>query len=143
MSALKFPVFYADDAATVRWLIKKGANVNWPGKVSGFHDTYEMPLHLFVSRNPSSMNGDDEDARRFSERTMRLILEAGAKVSGMDTNDMTPLHWAAKADNFRAAEILIEAGSRISPRDKMGKQPLDYAESAAMIKLLKDHGAKE
>ncbi len=74
---------------------------------------------------------------------MRMILEAGAKVSGMDTNDMAPLHWATKADNLRAAEILIEAGSGISPRDKMGKQPLDYAESAAMIKRLKDHGAKE
>ena len=120
-----------------------GANVNGRERTSGSGDAYMMPLHLFVRRNPRSMNGDDEVARLSAEQTMRLLLEAGARVSGMDTNDITPLHWAAKGDNLRAAEILIEAGSKISPRDKMGKQPLDYAESAAMIKLLKDHGAKE
>jgi hypothetical protein len=39
--------------------------------------------------------------------------------------------------------MLIEAGSKIMPKDDKGKTPLDYAESAEMIKLLKDHGAKE
>lgn len=143
LSALSIPVYVADHAASVEWAIKNGADVNRWGKASGSGETNEMPLHLFVSRNRHSMNGGDEDARRHAERTMRLILETGAKVSGMDTNGMTPLHEAAKADNLKAAEILIEAGSKISPRDKLGKQPLDYAESAAMIKLLKDYGAKE
>ena len=39
--------------------------------------------------------------------------------------------------------MLIEAGCKIMPTDRRGKTPLDYAESAEMIKLLKDHGAKE
>jgi len=29
------------------------------------------------------------------------------------------------------------------PHDNKGKTPLDYAESAELIRLLKDHGAKE
>ena len=143
LSALDKPVYDADHAASVRWVIENGADVNRRGKASGFDDANEMALHLFVRRNPLSMNGDDENARWDAEQTLLLILEAGAKVSGMDAKDMTPLHWAAKADNLRAAEILIEAGSRISPRDMAGKQPLDYAESASMIKLLKDYGAME
>ena len=141
-SALAVPVYDADHAATVRWLIMNGANVNQWDRDS-VYNSYMMPLHLFVTINSRSMNGDNEDARSESEQTMRLLLEAGARVSGMDANDMTPLHWAAKVDNLRAAEMLIEAGSKISPRDKGGKQPLDYAESAAMIRLLKNHGAKE
>ncbi|MEQ1887897.1 MAG: ankyrin repeat domain-containing protein [Alphaproteobacteria bacterium] len=140
-SALDIPVYDAHHAASVRWLIENGADVNMGGQEPVFGKI--NPLHLFISRNSRSMNGDDENARRYAKQTMRLILGAGAQVSGMDAKDMTPLHWSAKADNLQAAEILIEAGSSISPRDKMGKQPLDYAESAAMIKLLKDHGAIE
>lgn len=61
----------------------------------------------------------------------------------MDSKGRTPLHFAAQADNLRAAELLIREGARIMARDEQGRTPLDYAESASMIQLLKKHGARE
>jgi ankyrin repeat protein len=75
--------------------------------------------------------------------TLLRLLEAGAKVSGVDSIGRTPLHIAAENDNVRAAEILIREGAKVMPRDGAGKTPLDYAESSAMIKLLKQNGATE
>ena len=64
-------------------------------------------------------------------------------VSARDSDGMTPLQIPANLNNIVGAKMLIEAGSKIMPKDDKGKTPLDYAESAEMIKLLKDHGAKE
>ena len=63
-------------------------------------------------------------------------------MSGIDKWGATPLHAAARLDNIMAAEILIAEGARIMARDEKNKTP-DYAQSAGMIKLLKQNGAKE
>ena len=57
--------------------------------------------------------------------------------------DGLPWHHSAEFNNVVGAQMLIDAGCKISPTDRKGKTPLDYAESAEMIRLLKDHGAKE
>ena len=143
LAGLDRPVYDTNHATSISWAIENGADANQAARPSNFEETNQLPLNLFVMINAGSMNGEDEDARSWSEWIMRGLLEAGARVSGMDSNGLTPLHWAAKVDNLRAAEILIREGARISPRDKEGTQPLDYAKSARMIKLLKANGATE
>lgn len=86
---------------------------------------------------------DPETIRALNEETLVRLLKAGATVSGIDKDGMTPLHVAARLDNIMAAKILLREGAKVMPKDTSGKTPLDYAQSAAMIKLLKQNGATE
>ncbi len=80
---------------------------------------------------------------QYFRMSIQSLLQRGALVSARDYDGRTPLHIAAKRNNVVGAQMLIDAGCKIMPKDDKGKTPLDYAESAEMIKLLKDHGAKE
>jgi ankyrin repeat protein len=142
IAALRAPILRQSQLVPIRWLLEHGADPNQKGD-SGFTGIEGVPLHIFIAMNKQSAVAGSPDAKSLAEEAMSLLLKAGAKVSGMDSQDRTPLHIAAKYDNLRAAEILIRDGAKIMPRDKQGKTPLDYAESAAMIKLLKDNGAVE
>jgi uncharacterized protein len=148
INALCGGIYTSWRAEKVRWLLEHGADPNLSSE-SGFRGMGDIPpLHLFVSMNRNAMNPKNDDRRRraakvFSESVMKMLLKAGAKVSGFDSMDRSPLHWAAKSDNFRAAQILISEGAKVMPRDRSGKTPLDYAETGRMIKLLKANGARE
>ncbi len=127
------------------WLLSQGADPNQKGD-SGFQDIDGLPLHIYMGTSQYALSGqgpNQPDAKKMAEEGITCLLNAGAKVSGMDSKGRTPLHMAAKFDNVRAAEILIQEGARIMARDSEGRTPLDYAESAPMIKLLKASGAAE
>jgi ankyrin repeat protein len=144
IEALRSPIIRWDEADTVLWLLEHGADPNRKGD-SGYRDLEGIPLHMYVAMNKHSLHGLEKrpETRLLAEEVLLRLLQAGAKVSGMDSKGRTPLHIAAQHDNERAAEILIIQGIKIMARDKMGKTPLDYAESASMIKLLKGNGATE
>ncbi len=74
---------------------------------------------------------------------IKALLQHRALVSARDGDGKIPLHIAAEKSNIVRARMLMEAGCEMMPKDNKGKPPLDYAESAEMIKLLKDHGAKK
>jgi ankyrin repeat protein len=139
LHALHLPIMTKEQAAAVWWLLSKGANPNMAGD-SEYRDLAGIPLHYFVASNKFTLEGVEKP---FATETLNRLLKAGAKVSGMDENGRTPLHIAARFDNFVAAEVLIQEGARVMARDKEGRTPLDYAESARMIKLLKANGAVE
>ena len=137
-AALEIPVLGNKQAATIQWLLDHGANPNLPNNEGN------PPLHAFVLNNKFNLNGQKGSVlAQLVEATLGGLLKAGAKISGVDKWNRTPLHVAAQMDNLRAAEILIQGGAKVMPRDMQGKTPLDYAESAAMIKLLKANGATE
>jgi ankyrin repeat protein len=140
-----YPIFYQTQADSIRWLLDHGADPNQKG-VSGSVEG-DLPLHIFVEANPKPSAGTPSrprpDAKPIAEEVLARLLAAGAKVSGMDSQGRTPLHFAAKSDNVWAAEALIKEGAKVMARDATGKTPLDYAESAPMIKLLKANGATE
>jgi ankyrin repeat protein len=146
IAALRAPIFRPSQVIPIRWLLEHGADPNQKGE-SGFTEIEGLPLHIFVAGNKQTLAGtlrnSPDVAKSMAEEVLSLLLKFGAKISGMDSQDRSPLHVAAMVDNVRAAEILIHQGAKVMPRDKQGKSPLDYAESAAMIKLLKDNGAVE
>jgi ankyrin repeat protein len=135
--------FSGESCAIVKDLLAKGAN---PNERSGEWGT---PLHNLMYYTSIILRDKYVNAPRLqSERVaaismIDMMLKAGANVSGRNKNDQTPLHIAARWNNLYGAKKLIEAGAKIMDKDKEGKTPLDYAESAEMIKLLKDAGAKE
>jgi ankyrin repeat protein len=135
IAAVRWPAYTQSDAFAIWWLLDHGADPNRRGADG------DQPLHSFVAA--SKYPDTRPDLKQLAELTLARLLEAGAKVSGLDNDDRTPLHIVAKYDNVRAAEILIEQGAKLMPRDKFGKTPLDYAESGTMIRLLKSRGATE
>jgi ankyrin repeat protein len=135
IAALLHGAVTARNALTILWLLEHRADPNEP---NGYGD---LPLHIFVRMSKPALG--HPVAKEWAESTFGNLLRGGAKISGTDSAGRTPLHVAAQSDNVRAAEILLNEGAKVMPRDKMGKTPLDYAESAAMIKLLKTHGATE
>jgi len=142
IAALRYPIIDASSSVAILWLLDNGADPNLVGS-SGFSGLEGIPLHIFTFMNADTMRGlkGRPETRWLAETTMRHLLKAGAKVSGMDSRNRTALHFAAQVDNLRAAEILIAEGARVMARDKEGRTPLDYAESGPMIKLLKANGA--
>jgi ankyrin repeat protein len=137
VAALRIGVNRPSESEAGWWLLKKGTD---PNKVSEsyFKDLQGVPLYLLLA-----MTIKRPESQTLMASTLALMLDKGAKVSGMDSKGRTPLHIAAKYDQLRAAEILISRGTKIQPTDEFGKMPLDYAESGPMIQLLKSHGAIE
>ena len=138
---IRWGIFESKYAYAIWWLLEQGADPNLKGE-SKIQDLEGVPLHVLVAMNKRPFE-DRLLLGPLAEGTLSRLLKAGAKVSGVDSIGRTPLHIAAQFDNLRAAEILIKAGAKVMPKDVRGKTPLDYAESAAMIKLLKQHGATE
>jgi len=139
------------DSATVLYLLKKGADPTIQGSDdTRYPDSKTTALHVVVSatspvfdkKNQEKNERLKDDATR-AKAVIEALLQHGALVSARDWQGKTPLHVAAQWNNLVGAQILIDAGCKIMPHDREGKTPLDYAESAEMIKLLKDHGAKE
>jgi uncharacterized protein len=68
----------------------------------------------------------------------------GATEGTVDPDGTTPLHWAARHDDLKAAGALIKAGADVKAANRYGVTPMSLAAlngSAAMIRLLLDSGA--
>ena len=132
-------------SAAVLYLLKKGADPTVQGS-DGIGQTTALHSAIYMSsflKQRQEKNERLKDARAQYRAVIEALLKHGALVSARDWDGQTPLHIAAKRNNVVGAQMLIDAGCKISPTDREGKTPLDYAESAEMIKLLRDHGAKE
>lgn len=68
---------------------------------------------------------------------------AAASEGTVDPDGSTPLHWAARHDDLKAAEALIKAGADVKAVNRYGVTPMYLAAlngSAPMIRLLLDAG---
>jgi cytochrome c len=80
---------------------------------------------------------------------VKLLLSKKAPVNAKGAGSfasMTALHWAARGDYVEIGKLLLKAGADVRAKTSDGRTPLAIAtiqKSEAMIKLLKQHGAKE
>jgi ankyrin repeat protein len=133
----------------ILYLLKKGADPTVKGsdeypdmETTALHSVMVLSVLAFDRKNQEKNERLKDNAAR-AGAVITALLQHGALVSARDYDGRTPLHIAARRNNVVGAQMLIDAGCKISPTDRKGKTPLDYAESAEMMKLLKDHGAKE
>jgi len=139
-------LYSVEESAAILYLLKKGADPAVKGN-DGIGQT--TALHAVMFRSSLVFDNRFQASKVFKDSPVRArevidaLLRHGALVSARDWHGQTPLHVAARGNNIVGATKLIEAGAKVMPHDDEGKTPLDYAESAEMIKLLKDHGAKE
>jgi ankyrin repeat protein len=139
-------IFYSYDSyLKILYLLDLGADVNLKCGGGG------PPLHLLIDKSsflaqhkqdPKCVKKAQESIKN-GENILQELIKRGAHISGKDEDGKTPLHIAAEYNHLYAARLLLRSGSKVMPKDNSGKTPLDYAESAEMIKLLKEHGAKE
>jgi ankyrin repeat protein len=122
------PFMYAvlyTDAATLRSLISKGANVN------ARNDAQASPLMWAAS---------DLDKTR-------VLLDAGAQVNAKSSDNRTPLMIAAtRPGNVVTVKLLLEHGADANPTAHPGGEssPLTQAATAgdaAMMQIIMEHGA--
>jgi hypothetical protein len=126
----------------LKYLVSIGSRINIRGKSAT--SISSSPLDIAVWNTSSIFKSDTASTKPyFAEQILRYLLDQGAYVYGSDDRGRTPLHTAARSDNFFAAKLLLESGANVMQKDLDGKTPLDSAESREMKNLLKKHGAVE
>lgn len=129
----------ANDTATARYLIAKGADVNARSEIG------DTPLIL------SAGNGNVE--------VMKLLLARGADVNAVDSSEslqvkngpialgsFTPLLYAASYGGYDAVKVLLDAGAKVNVQDVRGMTPLMLAiatdrPDVRVVRLLIERGA--
>jgi hypothetical protein len=129
---------------TVRFLVRKGANVNCVA-----NDTqYKFPKKLILL-DIALRVGDPGEAE---EAIPLMLIQAGAKVNGLATTQpiyddysLTMLGLAAEKGHVKVMRAMLDAGADIQAGDTWGGTPLFHAAKeghAATAELLLAAGAK-
>jgi ankyrin repeat protein len=145
------------DAAAVRALVAKRADVNAPG-VDGttplhwavHHDDAEM-VELLVRAGANVSQENRYGVRPLwlasvngSPKVVALLLRAGADPNTTMTGGETVVMTAARAGNGDALKALAEAGANVNAKDARGQTALMWAaarNNAAAIRALAGSGA--
>jgi len=86
-------------------------------------------------------------ASRGDLAAIQAQLTAGADVNEKGKGHYTPLHLAARSNQWQAAELLISNGAKVNAFDNLGSTPLEfttgnYARNKKAREVLRRHGAK-
>jgi ankyrin repeat protein len=111
-------------------------------------------LKAQLEKNPELINSQDNERRTplykaaiFCEHDkpfVEWLIANGADVNSINKYKYSPLHMAAKYNNFNIAEILIKRGADVNIADKGGFTPLHMAAmfgSYETVKVLLANGA--
>lgn len=63
-------------------------------------------------------------AKQGNQTAVQALIRQGADVNTADVDGMTPLHWAAQADDLRTAALLIAGGANVNAVTRHGIAPL-------------------
>ena len=110
---------------TASLLLENGVNVNVVREYYG-----ETPLHraVYSYDNPNMVS---------------FLIEKGANVDATNTQDGTPLHYAAAFNALESAAVLLANGANVNAEGYLNATPLDAAidrDNTEMQDLLRQHG---
>lgn len=100
----------------LRYIIKKGGNVNQPNKMGLY------PLHLAGKR----------------QNLVSILIEEGADLEVCTRNGMTPLSDSISKRRKNITDILLKAGAEVNTVNYMGWTPLHYAAVNGATDTIKD-----
>jgi ankyrin repeat protein len=148
-----------DDVATVRTLLRQGADVNaaegdgmtalhWAAE-HGNRDLAALLVGAGANVRAVTRVGAHTPlhvaAKIGNAQVVRVLVDAGADVSALTTTGAAPLHFAAAAGNTETIALLIDRGAAVDVREpQWGQTPLMFAAAAgrtAAVQLLLARGA--
>lgn len=83
-----------------------------------------LPDQGITAPTPGAMTPLMYAAREGQIESARLLLDAGAKVNEVDTNNISPLLMAISNNHTAMARFLIDRGADIHATDRYGRTPL-------------------
>ncbi len=114
----------AGDLERIRFLVSKGANVNWRDGLG------QYPIHIAAEQRDMDVLAD--------------LIDDGAKIEARDNDGWTPLMHAAAQDNVPAIQLLVARKADVDAVTPQGYTALAYALAQgkfAAAKALVDAGA--
>jgi hypothetical protein len=127
------------NAPAMKLLLSKGAAVNRVDTFAGnvkFGDIQLTHLTALMFATPGC-----------STETLKVLLDAGAKIDEQDDRHMTPLMFsvASEHQDVRVVNLLVKAGAQLDVKSTMGETALDWARkfgNKEVIAALETAGAK-
>lgn len=149
-----------NDVATIRTLVKQGADVNAPqgdgmtalhwAAQHGQAEVAQMLIGAGANVQAVTRNGAYTPlhlaSRHGSTAVIKLLLKAGANLGATTTTGgATPLHFAALSGNAESVAALLDGGADVNARESAsGQTPLMWAAArnyVDVIKMLLHHKA--
>jgi ankyrin repeat protein len=99
--------------------------------------------------NVECRNAQEETALHFAAMhsktyAVQILIEKGASVNAVTTDNQTPLHWASRFGNLETVELLIEKGASVNAVTTDNQTPLHWASESGdleTVALLIEKGA--
>lgn len=160
--------FYYETTNVLKYLVKKGANVNALVKLHksplmSASENNEFEIVKLLVENGVDVNYLDSDHRtalfsaseKLNFEIVKYLLNNGAKINIVDIYNVNALVFAInnnrkanRSNKFETVKILIDRGIDVNNRDVDGKTPIFYAltsyfsdKDISIIKYIVSHGA--
>ncbi len=143
------------DAARVKALLEKGANVNYLKKndvsvlMYASQDGHAAVVNILLAKGANVNHKDNISwtalmiaSASGHEAIVKVLLAKGANVNNRDKNGGTALYYASFKGQETVVKMLLAKGADVSTKTSKGKTALSQAKTEKIRQMLKAAGAK-